>query len=271
VLKAHLDASEAHLLEIARIPANAGHTLHKGTPREAFIKEFLEEHLAETIAVGTGEVIDASSKPGERRNQLDVVLYKRSFPKLAFGGGIHGFFAESVVSTISVKSVLTEEGFKESVDTAHKLKGLKKNLVTSFHTGYQPPSILSFLVAYDGPASMKTVHGWITRVHSELGITIPDLPQTQGARVTIAGPSIDGVFVLGRGFLYFDNAPIGFIHDDRRAQWPDRKWVYVDTDRGSLLLLFLILTAAVSGVSASWLDPFPYLTGFTLDEIAFES
>ena len=135
MLKAHLDANEAHLLEIAKIPANSGHSLHKGTPREAFIREFLESHLADTVAIGTGEIIDAASKPGEQRNQLDVVLYKRNFPKLAFGGGINGFLVESVVSTISVKSVLTKEDFRESLDAAHRLKNLKKSLVTSFHTG----------------------------------------------------------------------------------------------------------------------------------------
>src|SRR5262245_6929336 len=37
MLKAHLDAVEQHLLHISQIPANAGHALHRGTPREAFI------------------------------------------------------------------------------------------------------------------------------------------------------------------------------------------------------------------------------------------
>ncbi len=45
VLKGHIDAVEAHLLAISRIPVNAGHPLHKGTPREAFIREVLEKHV----------------------------------------------------------------------------------------------------------------------------------------------------------------------------------------------------------------------------------
>lgn len=59
-----------------------------GTPRESFIQSFLKDHLSEKVAISTGEVIDANSRPGQRRNQHDIVVYKREFPKLDFGGGI---------------------------------------------------------------------------------------------------------------------------------------------------------------------------------------
>src|SRR5882672_3148792 len=107
MLKSHLDAVERHLLQIAQIPANAGHMLHRGTPREAFIKEFLTGHLSARLAVGTGEVIDANSQPRQARNQFDIVIYKSDYPRIDLGGGINVFLAESVVATIEVKSVLT--------------------------------------------------------------------------------------------------------------------------------------------------------------------
>ena len=106
MLKSHMDAVEQSLVAISKIPANSGHSLHKGTPREAFIKEYLEGHLPSNVAIGTGEIIDASSIPGQQRNQYDIVIYKRSYPKLDFGGGISGFLIESVIATIEVKSVL---------------------------------------------------------------------------------------------------------------------------------------------------------------------
>ena len=59
MLKSHMDAVEQHLLSISKVPANSGHSLHKGTPREAFIKEYLEGHLPSNVAIGTGEIIDA--------------------------------------------------------------------------------------------------------------------------------------------------------------------------------------------------------------------
>jgi hypothetical protein len=52
MLKSHMDAVETSLIHISKIPANAGHTLHRGTPREAFIKEFLEGHLSANVACG---------------------------------------------------------------------------------------------------------------------------------------------------------------------------------------------------------------------------
>src|SRR5438552_3739809 len=104
MLKSHLEAVERQILATSKIPANSGHTLHKGTPRESFVKEFLEGHLSERIAVGTGEIIDADSKPNEHRPQVDIVLYKRDYPRIHFGGGIHGFLVESVIATIEVKS-----------------------------------------------------------------------------------------------------------------------------------------------------------------------
>lgn len=56
-----MDAIENHLVSISQIPANSGHTLHKGTPREAFIKEYPEGHISSNVSIGTGEIIDESS------------------------------------------------------------------------------------------------------------------------------------------------------------------------------------------------------------------
>lgn len=269
MLKTHIDAVENHLLEISKIPANSGHALHKGTPREAFIREFLEKHLSEKVAIGTGEIIDADSKPGEARNQIDIVIYKRDYPKLDFGGGVNAFLAESVVATIEVKSVLDMEGLKQGITTARTVKALKKHLVSSFHTGYQPPSILNYVVAYDGPATTKTVYGWIPQIHAAENISSPAMGQTIEERIKIASPSVDGVFLLGKGFLYFDNFPLGFCTDDERKQHPDLKWIFADGSNGNLLLLFMFLTQAISGISASWLNPTPYLKSFQVHGLQF--
>lgn len=264
LLNTHMDSVEDHLLAISRVPANSGHSLHKGTPREAFIREYLESHLSQNLAIGTGEIIDATSQPGESRNQIDIVLYRRNYPRLAFGGGIHAFLAESVVATIEVKSTLTSDELGKSIRAARRVKQLQHHVVRSFHTGYQPPGILSYVVAYDGPVQMKTVHSWIAPLHASEGIAVPSMPSTGEARTAIASPSLDGVFILGRGFVQFDNAPMGFANDEIRQQRPDINWVIGDAPKGSLLLLFLCLTMAVSGTAAEWLDPGPYLTGFSL-------
>ncbi|QRK06740.1 hypothetical protein JQX13_42840 [Archangium violaceum] len=240
---------ERHLIASGRIPASTGHSIHKGTPRETFVREYLQNHLSERLAIGSGEIIDANSQPGQPRPQIDIVLYKREYPRLSFGGGIHGFLAESVVATIEVKSILDQAGFEQSAKTAHYLKSLKRNTIRSFSSGYIPPDILSFIVAYDGPASISTVHGWVGPTYRRHGIPDTALPTDPIARVSTASTALDGVIVLGKGFMYYDNVPFGFIRDDKRTQHPDAKWVFADTATDNLLLLFLFLTTAARGVA----------------------
>lgn len=128
LLKAHLEIIEQILLAKYKVPANSGHSIHKGTPREAFIKEFLEGHLSDRVAIGHGEIIDAHSKPKEKRNQIDIVLYKRDYPRIDFGGGIYAFLAESVVATIEVKSELTPEELEQAIKAASNVKKLQRSL-----------------------------------------------------------------------------------------------------------------------------------------------
>lgn len=271
MLKTHFDAVEKSLLATAQIPANSGHPLHKGTPREAFVKEFLQGHLSERVAIGTGEIIDASSKPGESRNQNDIVVFKRDFPKLDFGGGVNGLLCESVVATIEVKSLLTQNELLHSCDVAKRLKSLVRNASPGLSIGYTPPAMLNFVVAYDGPASMKTVHGWLPTIREQLGIQYPQWGMTSEERIKIAAPAIDAVFVLGKGFLYFDNAAIGVMTDSLRAENPSAKWVLCDGAGISLLLLFLMLTQAVSGLSAIHFNLVPYLANAAMPPVVVGS
>src|SRR5439155_24918965 len=118
MLKTHFDVVEKSLIATGKVVAGAGHPLHKGIPREAFIRDFLALHLAENVGIGTGEVIDSNSKPNESRNQLDIVLYRKQFPKLNFGGGVSAFLAESVFATIEIKSTLDKEKLRLAIKAA---------------------------------------------------------------------------------------------------------------------------------------------------------
>lgn len=264
MLQQHINDSETLLLATSRIPANAGHMLHRGTPREAFIRQFLESHLTELIGFGTGEIIDSNSQPRQLRNQNDIVLYKKNYPKLDFGGGISGFLAESVASTIEVKSLLTQQELNSAFDSIRNTKALQRNIKTSMTTGYQAPGIFSIIVAYDGPANMSTIHGWITQYVSNNNIQFPAMPPTSADRIKVPAPLADLIVVLGKGFIQFDNSPISFITDANRQQNPTAKWLVVDKTNGNLLMLFSQMTVALSGVSASWLDINPYLAGVSL-------
>jgi hypothetical protein len=256
-----MDAKEQALIAISRVPANSGHSLHKGTPREAFIKEFLIGHLPETVAIGTGEIIDASSQPNESRNQYDIVIYNKSYPKLDFGGGVSGFLAESVIATVEVKSTLTKDGLAQAIRAARNAKALEPHFVTSFSAGYVPPKILNYIVAYDGPSKMDTAQAWLHEVHAGLGLVTPNLPQGD-ARLRQASPSLDGMPILGKGFSYFDNVPTGFSTPESHAAQPEVKWIYASSESGNLLMLFLLLQSATANISGRWLDAIPYLSNF---------
>ena len=80
-------------------------------------------------------------------------------------------------------------------------------------------------------------------------------------------PSIDGIYVLNKGFVYFDNTPFGFINDQARMANPNLKWVFADTATGNLLLFFLMLQTATANIEGKWLNPDPYLASFNVPGI----
>lgn len=263
MLKSHFDAVENSLLARSRIPANSGHTIHKGTPREEFISEFLQDHLSESVAISSGEIIDSDSKPNEKRNQIDIVVYRRDYPKLKFSRDINAFLAESVVATIEVKSILDRDGLEQSIKTARNTKNLKRSLITPILAGYPPPSILNYVVAYDGPARIQTVDDWIGSIHDDLAIESPPIGATRIERFKASSPSVDAVFILGKGFIHFDNTALSFMPDQARAQDPNLKWAMANTTTGNLFLLFLFLTQASIGTSGGQrLHPTPYVADF---------
>ena len=254
-----MDAVEASLIAKSQIPSTAGHTLHRGTPREAFIKEFLDSHLSANVAIGTGEIIDANSQPRSTRNQFDIVIYKTNYPKLDFGGGISGFMIESVIATIEVKSILDQ-----SIKAAHSAKSLTPNMITSMQTGWIPQRVLNFVVAYTGPAQMSTVHSWI--LHSHMNQNIPLPAWSTANRTSIPGTGLDGVFVLQKGFIKLDNSPMTL-----NTQQPPATGIHTvcDSSSGNLLILFLALQEACNNLQGSWLNPIPYVQSARFNNVRF--
>lgn len=251
MLKRHFDYIEKLILAESRVVDEAGHSIHKGNPREFFIRDFLEKHIGERAAFGTGEIIDANSKPSERRNQIDIVIYRPDYPKLNLGGGINVFVAESVISTIEVKSRLDKEELKKSIKAANKIKQLER----------EAPSIVSYLVAYDGPAKMETVYGWLGGIHDEEEIVIPELKESRKERQKVPCPSVDAVFVLGKGFLYFDNQLTGYASNEIHKEHPETRWIFSNSQDGNIYLLFIFLTDIVCSFLATIPQLTPYLRG----------
>jgi hypothetical protein len=232
------------------------------TPREMFVREFLTGHLSEQISVGTGEIIDADSKPRESRNQFDNVVYRRDYPKIDFGGGINGFLVESVIATIEVKSTLRKEDLEHSIKAASNLKRLKKHLYLSSSTIHRQDNVLSYVVAYKCPSKMATVYNWINSTYSSLNMGYPSADKGQAKNSPIPSLSLDGIFVLGKGFILFRSARISFLSKETYDQNPKGKWEVVNIAEGNLFVLFLVLTLASTNV----LNPMAYAKNLSVPD-----
>ncbi len=265
----HFAAVEHRLLCSSRVPGNAGHPIHKGAAREAFVREFLLGHLGARAAIGTGEIIDASSIAGAPRNQIDIVFSKSEFPKIELGGGLNAFLAESVIATIEVKSRLTKAELKKAVQSASCAKKLKRHLTRHVLSTAHPMGILSIVVAYDGPKRAARVHDWLTEIDGELVLNPGRLPQKGDDRSRALSGGVDGVFVLGRSSVVFDYDSVGVINEANRLCYPDAKYQYLDAVSGNLLWLFMQLTHAVSNAQDQWPDLQAYLKAVQFEGVQF--
>jgi hypothetical protein len=268
MLQSHLAAVEASLLTISKIPANAGNPLNKGTPREAFISEFLSNHLGQNVEVGTGEIIDGASAAGEKRPQLDIILARTDLPRINFGGGVRAYLADAVLATVEVKSLLDEAKLKQAIEAAITVKALKVDSVAVMHSGYLAPGILNFVVAYECAASMATIYGWIENIYKQLNLFDPILGPWPG-RAQVQSRSLDGIFILGQGYIIFDNSVLAaaFLKEEQRAGHEVR-WLVVQQPSGSLFVFFMMLTMARSGAAMRVFQAGQYVDGFPTGNIA---
>ncbi len=226
ILIEHFRIIERVLIAKSKILKNTEHAVTKGTVREIFIKEFLQNHLSETLAIGSGHIIDCNGvcwKKSDKEKilempQLDIVIYKKDYPKLHFINDINLFLAESVIAAIEVKSVLNSTEFKKSVEAANKIKKLHQSkrlimVTASTNLSYSEPTIMNYIVAYECKVSIKTVYKWMQG--------IDDNP-------------IDGIFILGKGCIYKNISP----KINKAAQ----KIFICKSNQDSLAILFFLIT-----------------------------
>lgn len=258
MLTSHMSAIEDRLLASFKISGNTGHGLHKGSPREVFIKEFLEAHLPSTVSIGTGEIIDSSSRPDEPRNQFDIVIYRKDFPKLDIGGGVSAFLVESVIATIEIKSTLDKHGVEQAVAASCNIKKLKPSVFKFVQIGYELPGVVNFIFAYSGPVKNSTVYNWIQDAHVKQGIEVESVSFPE--RWETPAPSIDGVFVLKKGFIHFDNIPDTLTPAEIRAAHPYSSWVSVESECSSLLYFFFLLTNICVHSASFGIDAAKYMS-----------
>ena len=233
MLENHLNAIEEMLCAQGRIAANAGHPNLIGNPKEWFIKDFLADHLPETVKIGQGEIINSKTKPKTPRNQVDIVLYHQDYPKISYSKYCDAFLIESVIATIEVKSKIDIKQFKEACKASSNLKNrqyiqeydpIRPFLPVGIIEDFTLPTINSYLVAFDGPTNISTVAEWMPLVNYGFNST-PD-------------KIIDMVIILGKGTIWrIDSFPP--FGRQLKSNHPNGTWAFISQSNKNLLLLFL--------------------------------
>lgn len=248
MLDIHLNTIEKVLHEQGRIASIAGHPDLIGSSREWFVRNFLVDHLPENVKVGQGEIINARSKPKAKRNQTDVVLYKREFPKISYSENNHAFMRESVVATIEIKSTINITEFRKACNASKNHKNRQFVQEPDPKRPYQPIGVVesptlhplaTYVVAYDTKNKFATVANWLPKITQELQ-TIPD-------------NLIDMMIVLGKGTVWRLESfpPLG---RQIKAKHPNGVWAFLEQDEKNLLLLFLHMLSSMSPIGNFILD-----------------
>lgn len=247
MLQSHFGVIEDILEVKGKLLNNAGHSLHKGNGREFFVKEFLTHHIGKHISVGTGEIIDHNSAPKQSRNQWDVVLYNNKIPNLSYCTDVTAFLIESVSSLIEVKSNLTKTELEKAITAAKNAKELAKNRANqkllNHETLYQP-RIFNYVFAYDSDCTMETLAKRWFELDKKHGVNQKVI--SQGDKLSTPSESIDGVFILKKGTIIFDNleTEVKQVSELQKQilEANKRRRICFTQETNNLLILFLLLT-----------------------------
>ena len=149
------------LLNKFELSSLADHSTVLGNAREIFIREFLEKILPTDIEYRTGQITNLERSLS---NQCDIILQKKSSPRLGLADSNQISFYEFVLSILEVKSYLDESAIKKArihIDNILKL-GIENemsaynnvtNLKRKIKTGgsnYVVYGIPYFIIAYRG-------------------------------------------------------------------------------------------------------------------------
>lgn len=253
VLDNKLSLIQSHFASVARrlhAEGAAARSFNQGTNRgqirEAFIREFLSHNTSPLTGIGTGEIIHAGSNPSDLRNQIDVVIHNNRYPKISLAVGVDLFIGETVSSFIEIKSYLKKEHIRNAAQVAKKVKGNLKIEPQRFNPigVVRNPRPYSFVFAYDGPKNIKTVLKWMKEVSAEGEFNLDKLKSTSGKdREFYNHLFVDGVFVLGKGYVHLDVLPFESILEALALRGDDvptdNIWIYAEENELPFLWILI--------------------------------
>ena len=264
LFRSHFGRIQGRLEAEGNAARSSHHGLNRGLIRETFVREFLTDNLSGFWGVGTGEIFHGEASEKEARNQIDVVIHNKRYPKLPLSMGIDLFLIETVSATIEVKSRLTKGDVRNAADAAKRIKNLAHFAPQSFNpTGMvDNPRPYTFVFAYEGPAKIETVLGWMIEIAEEDDFGLDELKKAEPKnRPFFNHLFLDGIFVLGKGFVLIDSLPfeswVGRAMRQSLPVLPEEIWIH-GSER-ELELLWVILTAVNEKLLWSGFDFARYL------------
>ena len=101
------------------------HELEDDAARTAFIHAVLDRFLPEIYGVGTGQIMDSS---GQLSSRMDIIIYRRDFPRLDLPGSRDIYLYESVIATVEVVGKLIKKTFFDALDQCASLGNLTPDI-----------------------------------------------------------------------------------------------------------------------------------------------
>lgn len=192
MIKEKIGKVEKQMIEaLAEVRETFKHSGNKGTSNENSFGDFVRQYLPRRLEIGNGEIIDSF---GNRSGQADIVIVNEDHP-FTFSPNRPGlFFIEGISSIGEIKTVLTSQELKNTLNNSLLYKKLKtthgKGSMANANKSdlrryYEHPPF--FLFCYESQLSLSTIKKNIESYVTEKSI---DTLQV-----------IDGIFVLGKGWL----------------------------------------------------------------------
>ena len=98
------------------------HNGNKGASREEALREFFADKMPTKFGVGQGEIVDLK---GQASPQIDMMFYDKTINFPFMTGHTNILAAEAFLAGIEVKSSLSSEEVRKTVDSARKIRQLQ--------------------------------------------------------------------------------------------------------------------------------------------------
>jgi len=213
-VQSRLEGVQAALMAVHRSGTSMS-SASKGTERQTFINDFLQNVLPATFRFGSGDATDVA---GHRSGQLDVVVEYPFSPTLPSVGtaSTRLYLAESIAAIVEVKSDVASQ-WGQALQTAAQLAPLRRSFQATFTFGGRPPSarIPMFVAGYTGWNSIGTVREKLAAVPDIAGVLVIE------HGIFISSAEFGGIEVTGPWSLWGLIACLHYITNSLRAAATD--------------------------------------------------